>query len=108
MIKSALLAAILTLFSGQVLANSLVQYIEINNDIVTLHMTNRDNNVAACVDANHTTKWAFSLKDVSGRNLYRIALMAHSSQKSVSIASSGDCSALSGIERPVSIAVSLM
>jgi len=98
------------MFSLTSLADELtITNVAIQNDTVVVTVSqSRTQSIASCVDNGNANKWAFSLASSEGKNLYRGVVAAHSSGNAVTITPTGDCQALTGIERPQGIEINLL
>jgi len=86
--------------AGVVNASGSVDFLEVENGIVTFSTTDAKVAISpACVDPGNAKLWTLSLNSESGRANYSMLVTALSNNLAVNVESAEDCAYTPGVER---------
>lgn len=100
-----IISLMLLVAAFQSTANSTISSFKVENDTVVFKISSpKSAPIPSCVTSADDQMWGFSLTDESGKNLFKALLAAQPNTGTISIVSSGSCTA-DGYEKPASIEI---
>lgn len=105
------LALFTLLASSFTQASGMVDYLEVDNNVVLFSTTETKAHAAlSCVTDDNADLWSVSLATDSGRAMYSLILtaMAKGDELGLSVSTANDCGVITGIERADNVALALV